>query len=185
MSDRKSALFLDRDGVVNKDYGYVFEKAKFDFYPEIFDICLIAQTSGMSIVIITNQSGISRGYFSEREYQALTQWMNFSFKSHGVEITEVLHAPENPDSDIHAFPDRRKPSPAMFLEAAEKFNLYLPDSIMIGDNETDMLAAKRAGIENRILIGTKEGITVASEVVEAHTQCIEALKRIVARFKEQ
>ena len=184
MSERKSALFLDRDGVVNRDHGYVFEKKNFDFYPEIFKICLFAQKSGMPIVIVTNQSGIGRGYFSERDYQTLTEWMISSFKSHGIEITDVLHAPENPDSDPHPLPDRRKPSPAMFLEAAMKFSLNLADSIMIGDNELDMLAAQRAGIGYRILIGTHEGTTVASDVVEAHNHCFDLLQSIVSRNKE-
>jgi D-glycero-D-manno-heptose 1,7-bisphosphate phosphatase len=184
MNKSKPALFLDRDGVVNRDHGYVFEKKNFEFYSEIFEICLFAQNSGMPIVIVTNQSGIGRGYFSERDYQALTEWMILSFKNHGVNITDVLHAPENPDSDLRLSPDRRKPSPAMFLEAAQKFNLNLTDSIMIGDNELDMLAAQRAGIEYRILIGAHEGITVATEVVEAHIHCFDVFKNFVIRIKE-
>jgi D-glycero-D-manno-heptose 1,7-bisphosphate phosphatase len=110
--------------------------------------------------------------------------MILSFKSHGIKITDVLHAPENPDSDLQPFSDRRKPSPAMFLEAALKSNLNLADSIMIGDNELDMLAAQRAGIECRILIGAHEGTTVASEVVESHSHCFDVLKSFVARNKE-
>jgi D-glycero-D-manno-heptose 1,7-bisphosphate phosphatase len=184
MGERKPALFLDRDGVVNRDHGYVFEKKDFDFYPEVFEICLLAQNSGMPIVIVTNQSGIGRGYFSERDYQALTEWMIACFKSHGIKITDVLHAPENPDSGLHPFSDRRKPSPAMFLEAALKFDLNLPDSIMIGDNESDMLAAQRAGIECRILIGAHEGTSVASEVVESHSLCFDVFKNFIVRDKE-
>jgi D-glycero-D-manno-heptose 1,7-bisphosphate phosphatase len=184
MGKSKPALFLDRDGVVNRDYGYVFEKKNFDFYPEIFEICSLAQKSGMAIVIVTNQSGIGRGYFSEGAYQDLTEWMILSFKNHGIDLTDVLHAPENPDSDLRPVLDRRKPSPIMFLEAALKFNLNLADSIMIGDNELDMLAAQRAGIECRILIGAYQGTTVASEVVEDHGQCFEVFKNYVTRSKE-
>lgn len=184
MGKGKPSLFLDRDGVVNRDHGYVFEKKNFNFYPEIFEICLLAQKSGMPIVIVTNQSGIGRGYFSEREYQELTEWMILSFKNHGIDLTDVLHAPENPDSDLQPVLDRRKPSPAMFLEAALKFNLNLAESIMIGDNELDMLAAQRAGIEYRILIGAHEGTTVASEVVRTHSQCFDVLKNYVTRSKE-
>jgi D-glycero-D-manno-heptose 1,7-bisphosphate phosphatase len=184
MGERKPALFLDRDGVVNRDHGYVFERENFEFYPEIFEICLLAQNSGMPIIIVTNQSGIGRGYFSERDYQALTEWMTASFKSRGIKITGVLHAPENPDSSLHPFSHRRKPSPTMFLEAALEFDLNLSDSVMIGDSESDMLAAQRAGIEFRILIAAQAGTSVASKIVESHSLCFDVFKNFVVSDKE-
>lgn len=184
MKQSKPALFLDRDGVINKDHGYVFKTEKFEFFPEIFEICLVAISSGMPIVIITNQSGIGRGYFSESEYQDLTQWMISQFKSQGITINEVIHAPENPDAPQNAHPGRRKPSPAMFLEAAERLELNLENSIMIGDNESDMISAQKAGIGYRILIGKPEGSTVASDLVKDHQVCAEMVREIVARIQE-
>ena len=84
MEMRKPALFLDRDGVVNKNYGYVFEISKFEFYTEIFEICSIVQEVKMPIVIVTNQSGIGRGYFSEVEYLFVTDWMISEFNKQGI-----------------------------------------------------------------------------------------------------
>ncbi len=179
------ALFLDRDGVVNKNHGYVFEISKFEFYPEIFEICLIAKLVKMPILIVTNQSGIGRGYFSEPEYQHLTQWMISEFKSQGIVVKAVFHAPENPESKPASIPSRRKPSPKMFFEAAKKFDLNMADSVMIGDNETDMVAAQRAGIQHRILIGSAGVSTVASDLAADHQQCIEILRKIVIGNQEK
>jgi len=184
MKEGVPALFLDRDGVVNRNHGYVFEISNFEFHPEIFEICLVAKSASMPIVIVTNQSGIGRGYFSESEYQNLTQWMISEFRSQGIAINAVFHAPENPESKHVSIPERRKPSPEMFFEAAKEFDLNLHNSVMIGDNESDMAAAQRAGVEHRILIGEPEGSTVASDSAADHQQCIEILRKIVVGIQE-
>jgi D-glycero-D-manno-heptose 1,7-bisphosphate phosphatase len=184
MEMRKSALFLDRDGVVNKNHGYVFEISKFEFCTGIFEICSIAQDAKMPIVIVTNQSGIGRGYFSEEDYLSLTDWMISEFNKQGISIDQVLYAPENPETNSNSLPERRKPSPVMILEAGEALGINLAESILIGDKESDMIAAQRGGIRHRILIGTQAGNTVASVNVENHLQCIEVLSNIVAGIRE-
>jgi len=185
MEMRKPALFLDRDGVVNKNHGYVFEISKFEFCTGIFEICSIAQEAKMPIIIVTNQSGIGRGYFSEVEYLSLTDWMIAEFNKQGISINQVLYAPENPETKSNSVPKRRKPSPAMILEAADELDINLTKSILIGDEESDMIAAQRGGISHRILIGTEVSSTVASVVVEDHFKCIEAVADIVARIQEK
>ncbi len=184
METNKRALFLDRDGVVNRNYGYVFEKSRFEFYLEIFEICRVSQAAGFLIIIVTNQSGIGRGFFSEEEYQELTNWMLSEFEKQGIKITAVIHASENPDSISNPLHHRRKPSPSMILEAAEIFEIQLTDSIMIGDNESDMIAAERAGISHRVLIGPASGSTVASMVVKNHPKCVQIVSDIIARTRE-
>lgn len=174
------ALFLDRDGVVNMNHGYVSKKDEFEFYSEIFEICNIAQNNKMLIIIVTNQSGIGRGYFSEEDYKSLTDWMIAEFNVRGINIDRVLYAPENPEDSAAFVPQRRKPSPAMILEAAEEFAINLVESILIGDSESDMIAAHNGGIGHRILISADIGNTVASVIVENHLQCIEVVSDIVA-----
>jgi D-glycero-D-manno-heptose 1,7-bisphosphate phosphatase len=181
MSPSNPALFLDRDGVVNKNYGYVYKTDKFDFHFEIFEICRIAQSANMPIVIITNQSGIGRGYFSESDFLSLTNWMVAEFNRNGITINRVLYAPESPEKELVS--ERRKPSPAMILEAAEEFNINLAESIFIGDKESDMLAAQRGGIRHRILIASEVGSTVASVAVENHLQCVEVVSKVVAEMQ--
>ena len=182
MSFGKPALFLDRDGVVNKNYGYVYKKDEFAFHSEIFEICSIAQSANMPIVIVTNQSGIGRGYFSEADFLSLTDWMVAEFNRQGITINRVLYAPESPEKE--SVSERRKPSPAMILEAAEEFDINLAESIFIGDKESDMLAAQRGGIKHRILITSEEGSTVASVAVLDHLQCIGVVSEVVAGIQE-
>ena len=180
----KPALFLDRDGVINVNHGYVSKKDDFKFYTEIFKICEIAQNNIMPIIVVTNQSGIGRGFFSEEDYQSLTDWMISEFNTRGIKITSVLYAPENPENSEGSDVQRRKPSPAMIREAAQEFGISLDGSIMIGDSETDMIAAKNGGIRHRILIGANVRSTVASVVVDTHLRCIEVVSEIVTEYRE-
>ena len=133
------ALFLDRDGVINYDYGYVYKKEDFKFVDGIFDVCAKAQAAGYKIIVITNQSGIDRGYFTEDDFQKINSYMLDEFAKKGIEITDVFHCPylNHPD---------RKPSPNMFLKAKEKYDIDMAASISIGDKPRDIEAASKAGV---------------------------------------
>ena len=141
-------IFLDRDGVINKDINYLHKIDDFEFIDGIFDACLYFQSLGYKIIIITNQSGISRGYYSELDYQNLTLWMLAKFKKENINILDIFHCPHGPGYTC----DCRKPKPGMFLKAKAKHNTDMEKSWMIGDKEIDILAANRAGIHNTILL---------------------------------
>ena len=141
------ALFLDRDGVINEDTGYVFKQEDFRFVDGIFELCRTAMRKGYIIIVATNQSGIERGYFSEDQYQALTQWMLARFKEEGVTITEVFHCPTLSGPD-------RKPSPGMFLAAQKKYGIDMAASVSLGDKERDIQAAQQAGVGKNLLLTT-------------------------------
>jgi D-glycero-D-manno-heptose 1,7-bisphosphate phosphatase len=141
-------IFLDRDGVINKDINYLHKINDFEFIDGIFDSCLYFQDLGYKIIIITNQSGISRGYYSNSDYQKITQWMLDQFKYKNIYILDVFHCPHGPESTC----DCRKPKPGMFLKAKAKYNTDMEKSWMIGDKERDIVAANRAGINKTILI---------------------------------
>ena len=143
-------IFLDRDGVINKDINYLHKINDFEFIDGIFDSCLYFQSLGYKIIIITNQSGISRGYYSELDYQNLTQWMLAKFKKENINILDIFHCPHGPDYTC----DCRKPKPGMFLKAKAKHNTDMKKSWMIGDKEVDVIAANTVGIENTILVRT-------------------------------
>ena len=112
-------IFLDRDGVINKDINYLHKIDDFEFIDGIFDACLYFQSLGYKIIIITNQSGISRGYYSELDYQNLTQWMLAKFKKENINILDIFHVLTCPDSNCNC----RKPMPGMLLEAKYKHNI--------------------------------------------------------------
>ena len=141
-------IFLDRDGVINKEVNYLHKIDDFEFVDGIFDACLYFQQLGYKIIIVTNQSGIARGYYSESDYQKLTQWMLGQFEKNNIKILDVFHCPHGPDSTC----DCRKPKPGMFLKANAKHNIDMEKSWMIGDKERDLIAANRAGIHNTILL---------------------------------
>ncbi len=143
-------IFLDRDGVINKDNKYVYKVIDFEFIVGIFDVCLYFQSLGYKIVIITNQSGIARGYFNEKEYQILTNWMLSQFIKNQINILDILHCPHGPKSDCNC----RKPKPGMLLKAKAKYNINMQKSWMIGDSERDITAANIAGIKNTILVNS-------------------------------
>lgn len=132
------ALFLDRDGTINTDHGYVYRIGDFEFIDGIFELCARAQELGYLIIIITNQSGIARGYFSEQDYSLLTQHMLAAFAERGICITDVLHCP-----DLTG--ENRKPEPGLFLQARRLYNIDMAASVSLGDKPRDVEAAQRAG----------------------------------------
>lgn len=153
------ALFLDRDGVVNHDHGYVHRIADFAFMPGIFDLARAAVGLGFRLVVVTNQSGIARGYFAPADFAVLTAWMRDRFAEAGAPLTDVLHCPflpgGRPPFDRDSF--WRKPQPGMILQACHRHGLDPSRSILVGDQPTDMDAARAAGIGLRIGFGTAAG----------------------------
>ena len=131
------ALFLDRDGVINLDKGYVGRVEDFEFLPGIFELARFAvHELGWPLVVVSNQSGIGRGYFDEDAYQRLTDWMCERFRAEQAPIARVYHCPYHPTHGIGAYRadhDWRKPKPGMILQAATDLNLDLSRSVLIGD----------------------------------------------------
>lgn len=153
-------LFLDRDGIINIDHGYVHTKEKFEFVDGIFDVCRIAQELGYQIIIITNQAGIARGMYTIEDFLALTSWMKEQFIAEKVIITDVFFCPHHPNKGLAPYKvecECRKPRPGMIFEAAKKHNIDLKQSVFIGDKVSDIKAAENAGIDNRILLTGKYG----------------------------
>jgi D-glycero-D-manno-heptose 1,7-bisphosphate phosphatase len=153
---RTPALFLDRDGIINVDRGYVCRPTDFVFVPGIFALArFAAQELGWPIVVVSNQSGIGRGYFDEATYRALTEWMCERFREEDAPLARVYHCPYHPTHGIgryRADHDWRKPRPGMVLQAAADLNLDLAASALIGDKLDDMAAAAAAGVPLRIRV---------------------------------
>ncbi|MCO6417989.1 HAD family hydrolase [Siccirubricoccus sp. KC 17139] len=151
----RPALFLDRDGVVNHDSGYTHSIANFVFRDGIFDLCATAQARGMALVVVTNQAGIGRGYYTEADFRELTAWMLARFAEHGIDIAGVEHCPHHPTHGIGAYRRecaRRKPGPGMILDASAAHGLDPARSVMVGDKASDMQAAQAAGVATCILL---------------------------------
>ena len=168
-------IFLDRDGVINKEIHYLHKIDDFEFIDGIFDACLYFQTLEYKIIIITNQSGISRGYYTLSDYQKVTQWMLDQFKDKNIEILDIFYCPHGPDSTC----DCRKPKPGMFLKAKDKHNTDMEKSWLIGDKEVDVIAANAAGIENTILVRSGHRIDESNSNARFILDAIQQSKQII------
>jgi len=155
---QQKAIFLDRDGVINKEKNYLFKKEDFEFIDGVFDACRYFQKNGYKLIVVTNQSGIARGYYREEDFHQLIKWMMKQFEIQNIKILDVFFCPHGPKSTCNC----RKPKPGMLLEAKEKHNIDMKNSWMIGDKEADVGAANAAGIENTILVRTGHEIDEAS-----------------------
>ncbi len=152
----RRALFLDRDGVINVDHGYVHRAEQMEFCPGIFDLVRQARARAYAVVVVTNQAGIGRGYYSEADFQALSEWMLGEFARRGAEIDRVYHCPYHPQHGIGPYRCEspwRKPNPGMLLQAAADLNLILAQSLLVGDSPSDIEAGQRAGLRHTILFG--------------------------------
>lgn len=148
-SPARKALFLDRDGVINVDRNYVHRVEDFEFLPGIFELCAAATERGYLIVVVTNQAGIGRGYYSEADFERLTAWMVSAFRQRGVDIARVYHCPYHPTAGVGAYRREsfdRKPNPGMLLKARDELNLDLTLSLFVGDKDSDMAAGLAAGV---------------------------------------
>jgi len=156
-SGRRRAVILDRDGVINLDFGYVSTPEATVWVEGIFDFCRLAQEFGYLLLVATNQAGIGRGRYSEAHFASYTRWMLKEFDERGVSLTAVYYCPHHADAGLGVYRRAcgcRKPSPGMLLAAEEDYNLDLSNSLMVGDKVSDMMAAGAAGVGTRILLGS-------------------------------
>lgn len=148
--NKNKAVFFDRDGTVNVDKKYLFKAADVEFIPGIFELMAEYRQNGYLLFIITNQSGIARGYYSESDFQTLSEWMLGQFNSKGIKISKIYHCPHHPE--ITGPCQCRKPKPGMILQAIAEFDLDPLKSIVIGDKKSDILAGEKAGIGKNVYI---------------------------------
>ena len=149
----KKALFLDRDGVINIEKEYLYKIEDFEFIDGIMTLCMHYQNLGYIIVVVTNQSGIARGYYSEHDFNVLSSWMVKEFDKYAIEINKVYFCPHH--TDISGDCECRKPKPGMLLDAAREFDIDLKSSIIIGDKERDIEAGINAGLTETYLFDEK------------------------------
>jgi D-glycero-D-manno-heptose 1,7-bisphosphate phosphatase len=139
---RNKALFLDRDGIINEDREYPHKPGDIVFYPAIFDICKTAVEKGYLIVVVTNQAGVAKGYFTEDNVLSLHEWMSGQFREKGINIAGFYYCPFHKNGIVEQYKKVsfcRKPKPGMFLNAAKDLDIDLARSIMIGDKPSDRI----------------------------------------------
>lgn len=155
----RPAAFLDRDGVINEDRGYVHHSEEFVLLPGAVDGLRRLQALGYALVVITNQSGIGRGYFDEAAYQALTADLQGRLAREGVTLAGVYHCPHLDTAEC----DCRKPAPGLIRRAVAELDLDVAASVLVGDKPSDVAAGRAAGVGRCYLVRSGQPLAAEAE----------------------
>jgi D-glycero-D-manno-heptose 1,7-bisphosphate phosphatase len=153
--DKIKVAFLDRDGVINQDLNYVFKPEDFHVLPGVREGLKILISLGFKLIIITNQAGIGRGYYSEVEFENLCEYMRNLFVVDNINFEHIYYCPHHPDEGIGEYKTLctcRKPLPGMLLQAAKDYKIDFSNSILIGDKISDIQAGLALNIGKTILV---------------------------------
>lgn len=179
----RRAAFLDRDGVINVDRGYVWRREEFEFVAGTLPACAELARLGYALVVVTNQSGIGRGMYNEADFRQLTEWMRARFAEADAPLAGVYHCPHHPTDAVGDWRrdcECRKPAPGMLLQAARELDLDLGQSVFFGDKRSDMEAAIAAGVAQRVLLGRDGAQEPRADAVELATAKFRSLAEAVA-----
>jgi D-glycero-D-manno-heptose 1,7-bisphosphate phosphatase len=163
---RARALFLDRDGVVNEEVGYLHRPREVRFVDGIFSLCRTAARLGYRLIVVTNQAGIARGYYSEEDFDALMEFMRGALRAEGVELDAVYYCPFHPEHGVGKYKQEhedRKPGTGMLRRGAREFGVELSESVLVGDRCSDVGAANAAGLRQAFLISGTEAAGCGGE----------------------
>lgn len=153
----RKAVFLDRDGVINLDRAYVHDWSEFEFVPGAVEAMRRLREAGYALVVVTNQSGLARGKYTEAQYQTLTEQMRDALAQAGAGVEAVYHCPHHPSGKVPELAiecDCRKPQPGMILRAAKDLGLSLAESFLVGDKPSDIQAARAAGLGKAYIVAS-------------------------------
>ena len=179
----EAAVFLDRDGVINVDHGYTHRIEDFEFVPGSVQALASLQRAGWRLVVVTNQSGIARGLYTNDDYERFTAHMRAQLQAEGVRLDAVFHCPHLPDAAVAEYRlvcNCRKPAPGMLLRAARELSLDLSASVMVGDRLSDLHAGRAAGVGRCLLVRSGQSVQddearLADAVFDDLAACAHAL----------
>ncbi|WP_386692578.1 MULTISPECIES: D-glycero-beta-D-manno-heptose 1,7-bisphosphate 7-phosphatase [unclassified Lonepinella] len=181
----KKAIFLDRDGTLNVDHGYVYQIDDFQFIDGSIEALKELKSMGYLLVVVTNQSGIARGYFTEEQFLQLTEWFDWSLADRGVDLDGIYYCPHHPDGkgEFRQDCDCRKPKGGMLLQAIKELNIDPSKSFIVGDKIEDLQAGMEANVANKVLVKTgkpvtEQGKNLADYVIESVVDLPKLIKQM-------
>ncbi|AFP85080.1 D-glycero-beta-D-manno-heptose 1,7-bisphosphate 7-phosphatase [secondary endosymbiont of Ctenarytaina eucalypti] len=181
------AIFLDRDGTINADTGYVHEIDNFQFIDGVIKAMQELKKIGFALIVVTNQSGLARGLFSKKQFMRLTAYMKQSLAYFDVHLDAIYFCPHHPKAEVKLLRqecDCRKPKPGMLLKAQSYLHIDMAASYMVGDKLDDMLAGKAAGVGTRVLLCSKKALLVEHARAEADW-VIDSLSSLPTEIKKR
>ena len=149
------ALFLDRDGIINIEKNYLYRIEDFEFINETVELMRKAQNRGYLLIVVSNQAGIAKGKFMEKDFQILNQWMIKELESKGIKITDSLYCPYHKEGIVPEYRKDsfdRKPNPGMILNAIKKYQIDPQESYLLGDRFSDIIAGYKANVKKLFLL---------------------------------
>jgi D-glycero-D-manno-heptose 1,7-bisphosphate phosphatase len=169
----RRAVFLDRDGVINEERGYVHTPEQFVLLPRVVAAIRSLRLSGFKVIVITNQSGVARGFFNVATVDKLHRHFQEILGAEGEQVDGIYYCPHHPEGTVKGYAvhcDCRKPMPGLLLQAAKELNLDLSASYLVGDKLSDIQAGRQAGLREEFLVRTGhplpgEAISYANYVV--------------------
>ncbi len=175
----KRAVFIDRDGTINREKKYLYLVDEFEFIPGAPEAIRLLNEAGFLVVVVTNQSGVARGYYTEEDVHLLHRHIASQLEMSGARVDCWQICPHHPSGrGSYALPCRcRKPLPGMLLEAARRFDVDLASSIMIGDKLVDMEAGRLAGCRT-ILVRTGYGADEEADLTAGSEVCDDLLEAV-------
>ena len=169
------AIFLDRDGTINVEKHYLYKKEDFEFLPGVIDALKKLQQAGYMLIIVTNQSGIARGYYTEGECHSLNDWMLSQLKKQGVIIAQIYYCPHLPNAEVEAYRkdcNCRKPKLGLFKQAINDYHIQLSKSYAIGDKIRDCAICEHT-VCRGYLVGNNEDEIIIKKVKEGMYERVE------------
>ena len=176
---KKKAVFLDRDGIINVEKNFVKTWDEFEFIPGIFENIKRLNKNGFLVIIVTNQSGIKRGFYTEETLKTIHSNMLKILEDNDAYVDDIFYCPHFDDDNCNC----RKPKPGMIIEASEKHNIDLKESWVIGDNERDIIAGKKAGCKTiHVMINAEQDkqSNIKNEADFSSKDLYDAINKIVA-----
>lgn len=179
-------VFLDRDGTINVEKHYLHRIEDFEFLPRVIEGLKILQDAGYLLIIVTNQSGIGRGYYTEKDFLKLNSWIEVELEKYGIRIAKVYYCPHLPDAKIERYRitcECRKPALGLYKQAIKEFNIDLSQSFAIGDKIRDCSICETTSCKG-FLIGKNENLDVIDVVKEGSYKNIKYAKDLLSCAKQ-
>ena len=178
MNNKRKAVFLDRDGTINIEKNYLYKIEDFEYIPGVIDALRQLCSMGYALIIISNQSGIARGYYTENDYEHLDSWVKEDLRQKGIDITASYYCPHHPEAIIPKYRIKcecRKPGTKLFWDAQKEYDIDMNVSFAVGDRMRDLAICKESGVKGILF---SDNNSIHNDTVDVCSSWYEIIKLV-------